>query len=137
MDQQQQQQQQNNGSWFRHLFSLDELKVSILSLSLIGILILDAYMALKYHDVPTQLGTITVVLVGAIAGFNAVSVVAGNMAMNRTNQPMQMPMQNSMYGGYGINNMYGSSYPINPTIGTTMPTQTVTQVTTSQSMPKM
>lgn len=96
-------------NWFERLISIDELKVSLLSLSLIGILILDTFMAIKYHDVPPQLATITIVIISALAGFNAISVVAGNISANKNGQ---MPMQNNMYG---TSNMYGSSmYGSNP-----------------------
>jgi hypothetical protein len=134
-------QQQNGSNWFRHLFSLDELKVSGLLIAMFAILIIDGFMAITRGDVPPQLSTITITIVAGVAGFNAISVVAGNISANKTGQPMQMPMQNNMYGSnmygsYGVNNMYSSSYPMTQmnTLGT-MGTSMNGNIATSSTIP--
>ncbi|TVY09995.1 hypothetical protein [Paenibacillus cremeus] len=124
-------------SWFKNLVSLDELKVSLLAISLIGILILDGFMAIKYHDVPPQLTSITITIISAVAGFNAISVVAGNITANKTNVPVQNSnMYNSNMYGYGMNQptITNQTPIINP--NPTQVQQTTTQ-TTVTTMPKM
>lgn len=93
-------------SWFKNLISLDELKVSLLALSLIGILIIDGFIAIKRGDVPPQLASITITIISAVAGFNAISVVTGNFSANRNGQQTtQFPMQNNMSGYNSYNTM--------------------------------
>lgn len=130
-------------NWFEKLVSIDELKVSLLAISLIGVLILDGYMALVYHDVPPQLTTITIVIVSALAGFNAINVVAGNISANRNGQT---PVQTGYYNNntYGMNANYNQNYNpssnmINGSAMTSNSTiQPATQTATNnQIMPKM
>jgi hypothetical protein len=133
-------------SWFSRFMSVDEEKTSALVASFIVFSALAVYCVLTKGDIPPALTTVLTLEAGVIGGVNAVSFVANNLAMNKTQNGM-MPMQNqygssnsySPYGNssMGMSGMGMNSMPIIPN-STVTPIGQVTQqtTTTNSSMPK-
>jgi hypothetical protein len=123
-------------TWFKRIFSIDEMKASVLVLSFLVALGIGLYEVIRHGDLPPNLTNVVIFLGASIAGVNAVGYF-GSMVVNKGQQTIQMPMQSNMYG---MSNMFGSTYPMNTlstygTVGTatnitpTIGTQTVAQAT--------